>query len=149
MGSERVRHDWATELNWIISGHLYTCLFSICIKMSLLKMFYLFIWLHQVLVAACRSLLYHVGHFAAVQGLSNCSSVILVCGLSCSTACQILVPGPGNESTSPALQREFLITGPPRKSPKWVLKGKNQGVNRADSLARILVKMRFLAYLNF
>ena len=34
MGSQRVRHNWATELNWIIShvGHLFMCLLSICMS---------------------------------------------------------------------------------------------------------------------
>ena len=40
----------------------------------------------------------------------------LVVGLSCHVACGILVPGPGVEPTSPALEGGFLITGPPRKS---------------------------------
>ena len=31
--------------------------------------------------------------------------------------CGILVPRPGIEPTSPALEDEFLIPGPPRKSP--------------------------------
>ena len=32
MGSQRVRHDWVTELNWIISHfeHLFMCLLAIC-----------------------------------------------------------------------------------------------------------------------
>ena len=36
--------------------------------------------------------------------------------LGCSAACKILVPGPGIEPTSPALQSGFLTTGPPGKS---------------------------------
>ena len=36
-------------------------------------------------------------------------------GLSCSVACGILVPGPGIEPTSPALEGGFLTTGPPGK----------------------------------
>ena len=37
-------------------------------------------------------------------------------GLSCPTACGILVPLPEMESTSPALQGRFSTTGPPGKS---------------------------------
>ena len=37
--------------------------------------------------------------------------------LSCPAACGILVPRPGIEPTSPALQGEFLATGPPGRSP--------------------------------
>ena len=39
-------------------------------------------------------------------------------GLSCSTECGILVPRPGIEPTSLALQGRFLTTDPPGKSPK-------------------------------
>ena len=49
----------------------------------------LFIWLCEVLVAACR--------------------------LSCSTVGVILVPPPKTEPTSRTLQGRFLITGPPGK----------------------------------
>ena len=59
----------------------------------------------------------------AACGLSSCGtwtpkcagSVVVVCRLSCS-ACGILVPRPGSKPMSPALQGEFLTTGPPRKS---------------------------------
>ena len=37
-------------------------------------------------------------------------------GNTCSTACGILVPQPGMEPVSSALQGRFLTTGPPRKS---------------------------------
>ena len=38
-------------------------------------------------------------------------------GLSCSTACWILVPQPELKLVPPALQGRFLTTGPPAKSP--------------------------------
>ena len=44
-------------------------------------------------------------------------SLIVACGLSCPVARGILVPGPGIELASPALQDGFLTTGPPGKSP--------------------------------
>ena len=55
--------------------------------------FYLFIylfWLHWVFVVDCR--------------------------LSCPEACEIVVPQPGTEPMSPALEGGFLTTGPPGKS---------------------------------
>ena len=38
-------------------------------------------------------------------------------GLSCPVACGILVPPPGIEPASPALEGGFFTTGPPGKSP--------------------------------
>ena len=38
-------------------------------------------------------------------------------GLSCPVACGILVPRPGIEPLSPALEGRFLTTGPQRKYP--------------------------------
>ena len=43
-------------------------------------------------------------------------SVAVACRLSFPTACGILVPQPGIEPTSPALEGRFLTTGPPGKS---------------------------------
>ena len=48
--------------------------------------------------------------FIAVHRLSPCS------GRSCSMACDILVPWPGIEPMSPALQGRFSTIGPPGKS---------------------------------
>ena len=44
-------------------------------------------------------------------------SLVLARRLSCPTACGILVPRPGIEPVSPALEDRFLTTGPPGKSP--------------------------------
>ena len=52
-------------------------------------------WLHLVLVGARR--------------------------LICPAACGILVPWPGIEPASPALEGRFLATGPPGKSLHWLL----------------------------
>ena len=50
---------------------------------------------------------------------SRCvGSVVTVHGLSCSVACGILLPGPGIEPMSPALQGRFLTTGPTREVPE-------------------------------
>ena len=43
--------------------------------------------------------------------------VVVVLRLSCSMACEILVPQPGTEPMSPAWEGRFLTTGPPGKSP--------------------------------
>ena len=57
--------------------------------------------LHQVLVAS---------HKIIMQDFSwqHRDSLVVVHGLSCSTACGILVPQPGIEPVSPALQGRFL-----------------------------------------
>ena len=44
--------------------------------------------------------------------------VVAACELSYSVACGILVPQPWIKLASPALEGEFLTTGPPGKSPK-------------------------------
>ena len=48
-------------------------------------------------------------------------SVVVAYGLSCLAACGILVPRPGIEPASPALEGGFLTAGPPGKSPFNVL----------------------------
>ena len=71
------------------------------------------------------SSLQHAGSFVVACGLlSSCGtrapeyvgSVVAVCRLSCPVACGILVPGPGIESASPALEGGFSTTGPPGQS---------------------------------
>ena len=51
--------------------------------------------------------------------LRRMSSVVVPRGLSCPTACGILVPRPGIEPASPALEGMFFTTGPPGKSPEF------------------------------
>ena len=43
-------------------------------------------------------------------------SLVEVHGLSCPAACGVLVPQPGIKTASPALEVEFLTTGPGGKS---------------------------------
>ena len=45
-------------------------------------------------------------------------------GLSCAKSCGVLVPRPGIESPSPALEGRFLTSGPPEKSLKWAFLSK-------------------------
>ena len=49
------------------------------------------------------------------------SFLVATCGLSCPAACGILVPQPGIEAESPALEGSFLTTGLPGKSPEELL----------------------------
>ena len=46
---------------------------------------------------------------------------LVVCGFICSVACVILVSQPEIRPASPALQGEFLTTGPPGKPHKYSL----------------------------
>ena len=59
-------------------------------------------WLHRVLVGA--------------HGIFHCSMRAL--GLNCPAACGILVPWPGTEPTSRALEGGFLTSGLPGKFPQ-------------------------------
>ena len=70
--------------------------------------------------------LWHAGFSLVVSHglLSSCvarapehaGSVVAANGLSCPAACGILVPQPGIEPASPALEGGFLTAGPPGKS---------------------------------
>ena len=51
------------------------------------------------------------------------SSVVAAHGLSCPVACGILVPRPGIEPVSPALEGGFFTTGP-REVPRYFLNEK-------------------------
>ena len=53
----------------------------------------------------------------------RCILLFAALGLSYPTACETLVPPPGGESASPALEGRFLTTGPSRKSPALFLSG--------------------------
>ena len=53
------------------------------------------------------------------QAPERVGSIVVVPGLSYLAACGILVPQPGIEPTSPALEGGFLTTGPPAKSPEY------------------------------
>ena len=51
-----------------------------------------------------------------VCSLRHAGSLVDAHGLSCPVACGILVPRPGIEPASPALEGGFFTTGPPGKS---------------------------------
>ena len=104
--------------------------------------FSFYFWLSWVFVAA-----YGLSLDATISSYSSCSmrascsgflvverrlwsaraSVVVVHGLSCHAACWVLVPWPGIEPISPALQGGFLITGPLGKPLVIFLKGFNKG----------------------
>ena len=107
---------------------------------------YSFIYL--ILVTACR--------IFTVCGLGSCGtwapehagSVVVTCKFSCSTACGSLVPQPGIEPTSPALEGGFLTTGccycsvapwtvATRLLCPWNFPGKNIGVGSHSLLQGI------------
>ena len=91
-----------------------------CLSFPLMifKIFYLLIWLCQVLVAACGILV------ASCRTFPCCADSLVVAWglssygvlLSCSKACGILVPQPGFEHVSPVLQGRFLTSGQSGKS---------------------------------
>ena len=95
---------------------------TLCIAYKFAKInnfIYLFIWLRRVLVvargilvAACR-----IFHCSAWASLWLWCAGSKARGLNCPTECGILVPQPGIEPMSPALEGGFLTTGPPGKSP--------------------------------
>ena len=60
----------------------------------------------------------HVGSVVCGTWDLSLSSVVVARRLSCPTACGILVPQPGIEPTSPALDGGFFTTGPPGKSQR-------------------------------
>ena len=57
-------------------------------------------------------------HLGAIPSATVCFGYAGLRGISCSEAPGILIPWPGIEPMSPALEVKFLTTGPPGKSPK-------------------------------
>ena len=102
---------WGTNLKPFL-GHQKLPPITLIHLLSLL--FFFFHWLHWVfLVTLCSSL--------QLMGSRAHSSVVVACRLSCPAACGILAPWSGVEPTSPALEGEFLTTGPPGKSLIYLL----------------------------
>ena len=84
----------------------------------------LFITARGLLSSCVMRALEHTGSVVAARRLSSCGarapkhvgSVVVACELSCPVARGILVPRPGIEPASPALEGGFLTTGSPGKS---------------------------------
>ena len=65
--------------------------------------------MHRLLIAVASRVAEH-------RLWSMSASVVAVHGLSCLMASGVLVPGPGIEPVSSALEDGFLTTGPPSNS---------------------------------
>ena len=102
-------------LNWTLK-----MIMMVPFLMSYFWPLWVFIAAHGLSLAAQASL--HSGFScfraqALVQGGRRCNtgSVVVAHRLSCLTACEIFIPGPGTEPLSPALASRFLTSGPPGK----------------------------------
>ena len=93
---------WLFCLFWLAGSSLWCMGFSCCEAQALECV--------GSVCAVCR-----------LSGRSSWASLVVVHGLSCPTACGILVPRPGIEPTSPALEGGFSTTGPPGKSSMVVI----------------------------
>ena len=90
--------------------------------------------------------------------LRSASSVVVARGLSCLTACGILVPQPGIEPASPALEGGFFTTAPPGKSLErdlnldqemWVLRNKKPGIEAPDTEKSLLFRSTSLSIISW
>ena len=141
----------------IITGHLIF-FFFFCLR-QVLRHARSFAAAHGLFVAALRLLSSCGGGFSLfscraqapehmgsvvyiVQALSlrHASSVVVAHGFSCSAACGILVPQPGIEPVSPALEGRFFTIGPPGKS--LILKIKRRETSLAVQWLRLCLPMQ-------
>ena len=143
MGSQRVGHYWATDLIWSdLSVRIWKFLRQ-CLEECRLLLVNENCVSHRIpppniLCEGCSFLTQDVCIWgtsrALLQVLSSSTFFILVvlgfrygtqaflvvtCGLSCLTACGILVSPPGIEPASPALEGRFLTMGPLGKPLKF------------------------------
>ena len=83
---------------------------------------YLYIWQHQVLVAAS-------GHFTVMQGFSSCGagSVVVILRLSCSTACWDLCCLTGDRTCIPCIAKQILNHWTTKEVPTLLLKALGRG----------------------
>ena len=82
-----------------------------CLKSNPSDSYFFFFWLHQALVAVREIFVVACGISLVVVG-----SVVAVCRFTCPVACGVLVPRPGIELGSPALEGGFLTLRPAGKS---------------------------------
>ena len=95
----------------------YVCVFGTAGSLkihSFTYLFKIFVWLCRVLVAAYR--IFCKDSLVEARRFRSC-----VCRLSCSTACGILVPQPGIEPTSPAVEAQNLNHWTTSKVPRFIL----------------------------
>ena len=110
VGSQRVGHDWAPELNWTEPSHPFCCYVALgcdgpsvhCHSRSLASSSFF------VAVPAL-----HCGHglFVTAYGLSLVLAPrlsVVTLGLSCPAACGLLVPRPKNQTRVPCIARWIL-----------------------------------------
>ena len=106
---------------------MYFGLFHLTLYKGMALFVYLFFLfkLYLFIFGCVGSSLRHAGSSIVARGLlSRCGarapeclgSVVAVLWLSCPVACGILVPRPGIEPASPALEGGFATAGPPGKS---------------------------------
>jgi hypothetical protein len=117
-GAQQVSYElalWQSDSSWAVpapgqsqSGNEHLGEVRLLLKAELLSPFkWLFIWLRRVLVVA-------LGVFP--RGMQP--SLVIVHVPYCPTACGILVPQPGVEPASPALEGGFLTTRPTSEVPE-------------------------------
>ena len=110
----RLLFPWAGQPHPLLAMFLFYFLIFICLAVSVPSCGAqdLYRIMQDLLLLCTRSLVVAYGIRSAQ------ASVVAVNRLSRSTECRVLVPRPGIEPTSPALQGGFLTTGPPGKSLK-------------------------------
>ena len=111
-------------MNGSLGENGYVCVWlnpsAVCL--NLLQCFYFFIFyilLRWVFIVVHGTSLVVNHGLCRVCVFTDCStqtSLFAVCRFGCPVACGILVPQPGIEPASPALEDRFLTTGPPGKS---------------------------------
>ena len=75
--------------------------------------------------------------YCGLWALEHMGSVVMAWGLGCLVAYGILVPGPGIEPVSPALQGGFLTMGPPGRSLLLVFFAASLSVTNPQKVSRI------------
>ena len=122
VGLQRVGHDWATELNWRLPW-IYTFALCLCRFLAILSCFslrkaeqilakimkyvYYSQWFNLLFGGPCSSLIRV--HFSLPSSLFPSVHTHNFYFFPCYMACGILVPLPGMEPVSPALEAWSLI----------------------------------------
>ena len=83
---------------------------------------FFFNFIHLFIYVRCYCGVWDFQRGAWTLRLRHVGSVVAVHRLGCPETHRTLAPRPGMEPVSPALLGGFLTTGPPAKSPPWVVK---------------------------